>query len=316
MAQAPAKPSYRGAAFTHWLNLVFLAAGGLAGAFIDPMIWVGVVALDGAMLWIVPDLPPFKIAVDRRFSTEEMAKEREYYLQQLWGLRPFEYASMGERVKSWFLDVKKDNADDRVVRRGSREFANYLEMRTILAKLRELVNVRGVKIAEQEVTRLEQIVNGYLRLLIACAPLDKALESMDSQRMGKEVEEVKARMAQADPTVRLALAESLRLKQEQLARLPKMQATRELLRTRAEATVHQLRNIHSQVLADPGMNVNAMLDEMIERREMLADPIDDLASDQLVREYLQPVAAPRSPALEAARAQAAGAARASTAVKR
>jgi hypothetical protein len=68
--------------------------------------------------------------------------------------------------------------------------------------------------------------------------------------------------------------------------LPKLQATFELFRTRADALLYQLRNIHSQVLADPGVDVNAVLDEMVERQEMIVDPLGELAADQMVDHLL------------------------------
>jgi hypothetical protein len=58
------------------------------------------------------------------------------------------------------------------------------------------------------------------------------------------------------------------------------------MRSRAEAIPYQLRSLHSQVLTEPGTGVHAMLDDMIERNEMLQDPLSDLEADEAVREFL------------------------------
>jgi hypothetical protein len=49
---------------------------------------------------------------------------------------------------------------------------------------------------------------------------------------------------------------------------------------------YQLRNLHSQVVTDPGTHVHDALDEMIERNDMLGDPLAELEEDQVVRELL------------------------------
>lgn len=314
MAQSPQKPSYVGAAFTHWLNLVFLTVGGVLGATVDPMFWVATAALDGAILWVVPDLPPFKAWVDKTQSAEAVAKERTYFLEQLWGLRPREFDSLAQKLASLLVSPTDPNVDDRVIRRGSQEFQHYLEMRGIVGKLKEMNRLSGVRLSESEINRLEQIINGFLRLLIATRPLNAALEKMDAEQLREEIGEIEERAREADPAVRAALMESLRLKKTQMERVPKLRATLELFKTRADALVYQLRNIHGQVLADPGLNVNSMLDEMVEQREMLTDPLSDLAADQMVRDFLGQ--APSVSTTKDAQQRAAAAAKGQSAARR
>jgi hypothetical protein len=44
--------------------------------------------------------------------------------------------------------------------------------------------------------------------------------------------------------------------------------------------------VQTQVLTDPGTEVHAMLDDMLERNDLLSDPLADLAADDAVRELL------------------------------
>jgi hypothetical protein len=307
MGEAPSSTSYRTAAFLHWANLAVLAAGGIAGAVVDPMIWLALVPVESTVLWLLPDLPPFRAGVDSRRETLELERERAYYLDQLWGLRAREHASLWARAAAALVQQPDEDMDSRVVRRASQEFANYLEMRAIVSKLRDLVNVRGVKLARTDLFRLEQITIGYLRLLIGCAPLQQALDHAEPEQLRQEIESIQAQLPDAESSVRLALQESMRLKQAELSRLPKIAATLELMRTRAGTIVQQLRNIQGQILADPARDVNGMLDEMVERREMLADPLKDLANDQVLAEFLSTprAVAKAAPVPVAARAAAA-----------
>ena len=263
-----------------------LATGVAAGTFIDPMYFLALVPLQGAVLWALPDLPPFRAYVDRRERVRRMQREREFYLDQLFGLRPRPPKTTGETLRSLFVNDEPDDLDERVVGR-SEDFDRYLEMREIVAALRRMVPLENVRITEGDIERIELVVHGYLRVLFACRPLVSAIQAAKRERLDYELEEVRERLAQAaEPAMRNVLLERERLLAGQMARIPKLEASLELLRSRADAMCYQLRNLHSQVLTDPGTHVHAALDEMIERNDMLGDPLADLDADQMVRDLL------------------------------
>lgn len=279
-------PPYRWAAFTHGLNLAFLLAAGIGGVY-EPNIWAMAIPIEAAILWIIPDLPPFRLVVDRRANATAVYDERSLFLKQVWGLHDRPKPAGLARLKSLFVEDAADNPDDRVIARKSREFASYLEMRAIVDRLRELAGMRGVHFTELEVQRCEQVINGYLRLLIACHPLAKAVEGGDIEAIDESIADVDDRLLEADGPVRTALSERRQLLMQHRERVPRLEATLELFRARADAIVQQLRNIHGQVLADPGMNVNAMLDEVMVRQEAITDPLQQAAADQSVAEFIR-----------------------------
>jgi hypothetical protein len=281
----PKAPPYRREALTNGLNLAFLAAAGILG-FYEPTVWLLAVPIEAAFLWIVPDLPPFRMMVDKKHSERAHADERSYYLEQLWGLREREKPGGWARVASWFVETPPDQPDDRVIETRSREFQAYLEMRSIVNRLRELVGVRGVTITSVDLARCEDVINGYLRLLIACRPLERAVAGVDPERLERDIEGVDAQLAEAKGPLRAALSERRQLLIQQRDRLPRLEATLHLFSARADAIVQQLRNIHGQVLADPGMNVNEMLDTVMERQEAVSDPLQQATADHIVDEYL------------------------------
>lgn len=278
-------PSYRWAAWSHWANLAFLAATGALGATVDPSFWLLALPVEALAVWVVPDLPPFRARIDEQGEREALIAERAYYLEQLWGLRP-RSQSFGERVRGLFVAREVDDYDQRIDRR-TQDCERYLEMRTILRKLREMVPLARTRVTERDVRMLERVVNGYLRLLVACRPLARAVNELEQAGLGPELAKVHERLEGADPTLRPVLLERKRLLEAQLARAPKLRATLELLRARAEALPHQLRNLHAQLLAEPGAEVHGALEEMLERNELLADPLADLRADEAVRELLQ-----------------------------
>ena len=276
---------YRWHAFTHWLNLAFVAGAAIGGAVVNPMIWLVAAPLELGALWVVPDLPFFRAGVDRWKKSRDFAREKAYYMKQLWGLAP-QRKSILEEFAGWFTDTDDEDIDSRVQQRDG-TFQQYSEMRQIIARLIELEKVRGVSIVSHEMERFEQVIIGYLRYLIACRFLSEGLRDVDAARLQKELEEIGAQLQNASPNLRPVLVERKRLREAQLERLPKLHATLELLRTRADTIVYQMRNIHSQVLADPGVDVNDFLEDMMEKNELLADPLGELEADQAVRELLQ-----------------------------
>ncbi len=290
------KPSYRAEAFTHWLNLAFLALGGVAAVTYDPLVLLAVGPIELGLMWIIPDLPGFKSSVDKRVEMEDIEKEREYYAKQLWELAPPTPPTFGEKIASLFTEVETEALHDRVLDTDNLAFVEYMEMRRIIAKLDELEHVRGTSISKRDIQRFEQVVNGYLRYRIGIQALTQALHNLDTASLTKELDEIDEKIKEAPAPVRTVLLEQKRLKESRLHRIPKLQATLELFRTRADTIVHQMRNIHSQVITDPGMEVNAFLDELVERQEILSDPLGALEADNALREFMNPGAAVRAAA--------------------
>ncbi len=278
-------PPYRWEAFKHWLNLGVLAAGGFLGLVHDPMWFVAAGGIAGASVWVLPDIPQFRKHIDKKYHEKRVLEERAYYLDQLFGLADPPKPKQGFFARLLF-EAPPVDLDALIVERHTKEARDYLEMREIIQKLDELRNVRGVRLHESDIKRLEQVVNGYLRLLIACEPLEQAVTGLDRRRLERDVAEIEAQLPRAEAAVRPALVERLRLAKTQLERHPKLEATLHLFRTRAEASVQQLRQIHGQVLADPGADMTTVLDDMMEKQELLTDPLGQLAADQMVREIL------------------------------
>jgi len=283
------KTPYRWYAFTHWLNLAFIAGAGAAGVLVDPIIPMLAAPLELGALWVIPDLPSFRARIDRIEGAKDIARERAYYLQQLWGLGPKKSArptTLGKWIASCFVEFDDGDLDARVVKRDA-AFQKYLDMRDILRKLVDLETVRGVDIVSHELNRFEEVINGYLRYLMACRSLSEGLQGLDAAQLQTECQDLDAQLKDSSEELRAVLLERKRLRESQLDRLPKLKAMLELFRTRADAIVYQMRNIHGQVLADPGTDVNSFLEDMAEKHDLLADPIAELEADQAVREILQ-----------------------------
>jgi hypothetical protein len=280
-------PNYRWAAWSHWANLAFLASAGVAGATVDPILWALALPVEALIVWLLPDLRVFRAAVDQAGEGATLLAERAYYLAQLWGLGPPRRRALSARVASLFVARDVDDLDERIQRRPH-DAEKYLEMRQILQGLRAMVPLARTRVTQRDVLLLENVVNGYLRLLLACRPIGRALSALEQAGVGADLAEVHERLETADATLRPVLLEQKRLLETQLARVPKLRATLQLLRARAEALPHQLRNLHGQLLTEPAFEVHGVLEEMLERNELLSDPLEELKSDASVRELLEP----------------------------
>lgn len=279
------QPPYRWEAFRHWANLAVLGAGTLLGAVHDPLWWVATAGVQVGVLWVLPDMPPWRAHINKKHAAAALYHERAYFLNQLWGLND-PPPPPGNWLTRLLVEQPLPELDQLI--RDTRDPAarDYLEMRDIVRKLSELRQVPGVSLSQSDIDRFDVIVNGYLRMLFACRPLQAALSSIDVRRLERDVAEIAAALPNADASVRVALTERLRIARSQLDRRPKIDATLQLYRSRAADMVHQLRNIQGQVLANPTADVHGMLDDMASQQEMLADPLGHLAADQLVRDLM------------------------------
>ena len=114
------------------------------------------------------------------------------------------------------------------------------------------------------------------------------LSSVNIKNLKREIEAAQEQFEQANQTVKPALLERVRFLRAKLERLPKTQALHALYKTRAEAIVFQMRHIVSQVLTDPGTNVNSFLEDMVERHELMVDPLASLEAEQAIEDMLDP----------------------------
>lgn len=299
----PKAPPYRWEVFRHWANLALIAAGGAAGALHDPMWFAFTAVAAGGVMWVVPDMPPVRAAIDKKYRAKTLLQERAYYLSELWGLE--DAPPRGNWLTRLLFEQEEPDPDTRIRDRSSLACRDYLEMREIVRKLAEMRAVPGTKLSQTDLDRLDLIINGYLRLLIAMRPLTAALQRLDMPKLEREVREIERQLDDADPTVRPVLLERLRIARAQLERQPRLEATLQLLRTRAQDMAHQVRHIHGQVLANPGQDVHAMLDEMAGQQEMMGDPLAHLSADQFVREFLEGQAERREEPAPEQRARAA-----------
>ncbi len=292
MARRKKERSYRWYAFTHWLNLGFLALGGVATFMFGPAVWLVFGPVELGILWLVPDLPSFRAMIDRSAESDDILREREYYIRQLWNVSPRPPKTFGEKIAGLFTESSDDNMDDRVINRNSHTFLEYQEMRGIVRKLNELEEVSNVTaITEREIKRFEQVINGYLRYTIAAKSLQTALNDLNESSIERDIADIDKKLSTTDRQLHPVLQEQRQLKLARLKHIPRLRAKLALFKARADAIVHQMRNIHGQVLADPGMNMNSFLDELVERQEILADPLGMMDMDGL--DGLDSIAVPR-----------------------
>src|SRR5438045_2848159 len=99
------QPPYRWYAFTHSLNLAFLVGAGVAGAVMDPIVWLLAAPLELGALWVIPDLPNFRAQIDAQVKINAFRRERSYCLDQLWGVVP-RRQSVGQRILGMFVEVE------------------------------------------------------------------------------------------------------------------------------------------------------------------------------------------------------------------
>jgi hypothetical protein len=173
--------AYRWAAFTHWSNLALLTSVGVGGALVDPSWWYIVLPTQALLFWLAPDLPPLRKAVDAQTAQTQRDAERTYYLEQLWGLRPLPVPSLGQRLKGMVVSADVPEPDDRLPRKA--ENARYFEMRDILCKLRDMMPIANGRVTPADLERLDKTIIGYLRVLFACRPLQRAVAESDEDEL-------------------------------------------------------------------------------------------------------------------------------------
>ena len=276
---------YRAAAFKHWKNLTFLGLGALAGVLFSPAFLVLTAVCEFGILWVLPDISRFQQWVDEDTAVARLHMEREFYVKQLFEVvvkhnRDLFVSSQGDRISAATWDYFSGHASDRAT------YKTFVELVGIVDRLVELSAVRRSTAAELPLERVEQSINGWLRLLYASENLSKAIERASEEKLWGDVERLKAEIAGANPTYGAVLKERLRQTLGMLKRIPKLMARRELYLARADAVVDSLRQVGDAATADQSGDVTSLTEGLVDNWDFLDGDLAALSAENDLRESL------------------------------
>lgn len=270
---ADLKPSYTSQVFKHWLNLTFLAVvfgGGLTFGF--PILALGLV-LEGLALWVLPDFPVIKQSLDSASRIERIERQRWYYLRVLWGVDKPDVNNVLEMLFSsapnWTESI------DRRFRYASTDnLGIFVRLCKVITNLRELQVARPNAISNDQLLRLDEMINGWLGLAYLVANTEESLTQIDQKALVKDFEKLKTKVEKTDPNdraLRTVLGEQLRTIRSKVDSLPKLERRKALAQVQADTIVQQIEAVSTQARSSVAIEAGVALDTSMMMDSVLSD---------------------------------------------
>lgn len=250
------KQSYRWSVFKHWVNLAYLTGVvtlGLIGGV--EVLGLGLL-IEGFALWVLPDIPQVKLALDAVDRTARIERQRWYYLKVLWRVKPPEAGNpFISSAINWAGHVGNWN---------NTEIAKvFTRLCRLVEGLRDFQKARPESISNEALLRIDEMINGWLSLLYVLQTTDESLGQINQSALLKEFEKLKLAVDKADPddkAIRIVLCERLRAIKSKVDSLPKLERRKALAQAQADGIVQHIEALSIQFRTAGVAEAGALLD--------------------------------------------------------
>lgn len=276
---------YRLALLAHWMNLAGFV-GGLGLAAITDSVFLGLatVLMEAAALWVVPDLPVWRQAVDAGKTVEGIDKERAFYFSQLFGVGTDKTRGLGVIAS----DI--DYLSLRGVGGGKKlgQLSAFQDLIRTSRQLNDLARIRrrGGDLTPWRLANVEVAINGWLRLQFGAEALERAIARVPEDKLWAEVDKLKEQIRTSPPPVAAVMKERLRQALHKLRTLPKLSARLALFQAKAESIAYSIQQMGDAAAASQGADVALLAESLVDQYDLLEADLAELSAQNDVREDL------------------------------
>ncbi|MBI3073918.1 MAG: hypothetical protein HYY84_17565 [Deltaproteobacteria bacterium] len=222
----------------HWASLGAVVGATVVGAVTG--LWIPLVAaasVEALYLSVVPSVSPFRRRVDAKFEAAARAEKEARVNATVAGL------TLADRGK--FVEIRA--LADQI----RRSFSN--------------ADPETKATMEPTLARLEELVDGYLKMLVGLSHYERLLKAVRRDDLADEIAEIELEMQTVSERVRESKARRLEIVKARLAKIDHAGENREILETQIETIEDILRllNESSMTIRDPRA-LNADVDRLVD----------------------------------------------------
>jgi hypothetical protein len=236
-----AATNYKAAFFKHWINLTFLAATVGAALAVDWKLGVAGLLVEGAALWVLPEFKSIQSNLDAGNRMAKIENQRRYYVKMLWKVEVPTGNFLFRQSPDWTEATPPYST--------SEETRIFQRMITIVNSLRELQKMHTDQISENEILRMEELINRWMELQYLVRNIDDTLRQIDRRALAAELARLEqtARTAGNDRTARIVLAERFRTLKRKAESIPRHERKKGLWLAQAESIVQRMEEINTNI---------------------------------------------------------------------
>ena len=272
--------NYRAGVFTSLPNLAFIAVGTAVGLLaVGLPALLGVVAAEAAVLWIAPDFKSVQQSLDQTSKNDSLEKNRWWYLKTLWGVVPSNNPGLAifKRPTVWshVFDEYRLNSD----------MQTFVSMCQTIDGLWDLRTVKPDAISEDQLDKMELMINGWLNLMETSKNIRDSLSKLDPDVLRDEMDRLenlkKGATTDAD---RIVVEERFKTLRDKIRSIPRLQNKLGLTMANADTIVQHMDDINNQARTSGAADVGSILDTVAMDKMMCpSDGADEMVIAAQVR---------------------------------
>ena len=253
--------NYRWGVAKHPANVLFVGAGLAAGALFGWPVLAVAGALEALVLLTVPQYDSVRGAFDKDAKAEGLVQQRWYYLKNLWGIVPRTTGNPFLKHEMRWSTVLQGIRGSQALR-GHESAGTFQRLCEIVEGLRGLRAIRPDAITDDQLFRLDEMINGWLTLLYTAKRIEDTLSRMDRYALADELASLEEMQADADPNdraTRVVMGERLRALQAKADMIPELEKRQGLVLAQADTFVQQVETLNAQIGASGVANASSLL---------------------------------------------------------
>lgn len=250
--------NYTAQVFKHWMNLAFLAGVGFLGIIGGWELAVLGLLVEAGILWTVPDFPGVKRTLDNEARVKKLEAQRKYYLKMLWAMAPTGTNLFFTPIQvDWYKEASGYSCT------SGGDFEKFKGLCKIINDLRGMENDQPGSVSADVIIRIEEMLNGYLSLLLVARTATENIQSINKDKLSREFDALRKATEDADPTdkaFRVVLAERLRSLKTKVDSLPRLERRKSLAMAQAENIVQSIEASAIQLRTQGAVELGAFTD--------------------------------------------------------
>jgi len=261
------KLNYTWEVLKHWMNLCFLGVFVLAGFFLHGAFLVIGGVIEFAVLWVLPAMTVVKRALDLTAKEDRLIEQRWFYLKKLWDIET-PYQDPAAKLLAWCSNATTNWSElvSRNYYNRNEDLDRFSRLCRLVAELETLAEVRPEALSSSQLSRLNELINGWLTHLYAVKNAEDSLGGLDRKTLDKEFKAIKGLFTAAGGAEQAgaALGERLRILKEKVDSISVLEQRRDLSRAQADSIAHHIETVSTQVGSSSPTETGSLLDVEVE----------------------------------------------------
>ena len=263
------KNNYTKLVFNHPINYTFMTEVMLAFVSGNTVAGVFGAIVEALSMWMVPDLKSVQLSIDNSERVRSIERQRWYYLKTLWNVAQPGGMWFSSNTKSWTWYVNRSDGPNG---------AQFEKLCTVVKEMTELMKAGQTTITNDQILRVEEMINGYLSLLAVVKATSSGLSQINVSALSDDFEKLQRTAKTLDPrdkAGRIIVGERLKSIKSMVDSIPRLKRRKEFAEAQASNIAGYVEAMGMQVRTSGALGIESTVsDVLFETPEVTVDELE------------------------------------------